>query len=404
MENRVLSPLPHLSHFIQSSHMTKGQFLKIAKPLMSLPTAAYHEHHVMQHIETLTTPWNHLSIRKDSFGNRLLFYKGTPKKPTTGDLILQAHVDHPGMIWEKNLDNGVALFRQAGGYSQERIRNARLNIHSIHEASHAKPISGTLKRIIQKKKQEDARYEVQLDTPSHINRLQAGTFAVWKLSAFRMRGSKVHARACDDLAGVATALAVLNEVQRKNLPIRLGVLITRAEEVGFGGLLASIQKGFLSKKDFYINIECSSIRAGAVQGKGPVIRVGDATWIFDPDITGGLVTLAKQLNTRRKTFPYQRKLMDSGSCEATVLKQNGFRVGAVTLPLGNYHNMGDEGGLKEETIDLNDALGLTQLLLTLATSNQTSNQAIKDASKSLSERLATRRQKSIPLLKQFPID
>ena len=94
-------------------------------------------------------------------------------------------------------------------------------------------------------------------------------------------------RAIDDLAGAAVALCVLDSLVHQRASVRLGVLLTRAEEVGFVGMLAALDAGFLPRRALYINIECSSVAAGAVLGAGPILRVGDRLWVFDPDISGG---------------------------------------------------------------------------------------------------------------------
>ena len=67
-------------------------------------------------------------------------------------------------------------------------------------------------------------------------------------------------------------------------------------------------------------------------------------------------------------FRFQRKLMDGGACEASVLMQAGLRTGAGALPLENYHNNGKKG-LRAERIHLDDALNLVKLLIALATSH-----------------------------------
>ena len=68
-----------------------------------------------------------------------------------------------------------------------------------------------------------------------------------------------------------------------------------------------------------------------------------------------------------RPFRYQRKLMDGGTCEATVLTRVGYGVGAVALPLKNYHNAG-RNGLRPEIIDLDDAVWLVELLVGVASS------------------------------------
>ena len=155
----------------------------------------------------------------------------------------------------------------------------------------------------------------------------------------------------------------MDSLVRQQASVRLGVLLTRAEEVGFVGMLAALEAGFLPRRALYINIECSSVAAGAVLGAGPILRVGDRLWVFDPDISSGMAALADELASQQPTFRYQRKLMDSGACEATPLMQADYRTGAVALPLGNYHNSGPGAQLAPEYIHLDDANGLVRLLV-----------------------------------------
>jgi len=87
-------------------------------------------------------------------------------------------------------------------------------------------------------------------------------------------------------------------------------------------------------------------------------------------------------------FHYQRKLMDSGACEATPLMQSGLRTGAVALPLGNYHNSGPALQLAPEQIHLDDALMLVRLLIQLA--QRGINPALTRSSSDLDAMLAER--------------
>jgi endoglucanase len=41
---------------------------------------------------------------------------------------------------------------------------------------------------------------------------------------------------------------------------------------------------------------------------------------------------------------FQRRIMDGGSCEATATTAFGLPTIGLSLPLGNYHNQGFEGG------------------------------------------------------------
>ena len=190
---------------------------------------------------------------------------------------------------------------------------------------------------------------------------------MWDLPAFRVQGRRLSGRAIDDLAGAAVALCVLDSLVRHQASVRLGVLLTRAEEVGFVGMLAALDAGFLPRRALYINIECSSVAAGAVLGAGPILRVGDRLWVFDPDISGGLAALAGELATQQPSFRYQRKLMDSGACEATPLMQADYRTGAGSAAPRQLSQLGArDAQLAPEYIHLDDANGLVRLLVHVA--------------------------------------
>ena len=45
-----------------------------------------------------------------------------------------------------------------------------------------------------------------------------------------------------------------------------------------------------------------------------------------------------------KGFKFQRKLMDTGRCEGSIFSSFNYRTGAISIPLGNYHNQNPETG------------------------------------------------------------
>jgi endoglucanase len=101
-----------------------------------------------------------------------------------------------------------------------------------------------------------------------------------------------------------------------------------------------------------------------------VIRVGDASTVFDQELTNKISWAATRLR-----LPHQRKLLAGGSCEATAFGVYGFRAAGLCLPLENYHNMGNldevEAGSGKatamlETIALSDFHALVDLLLLAA--------------------------------------
>ena len=338
-------------------------FLRFAKPLIRTPTAPFHEHFALDIARSFAAERPLIQVRHDRCGNSLLIYDGGGHQEEDEFIVLTAHLDHPGLVWRTSQGPSRALFEILGGVELEQALATGVRIFDLNRPATQRGIPGTIVRTVD---EEGTRYPLVEVAAASDSPQGPGTFAMWDLPAFRVRDRRLSGRAIDDLAGAAVALCVLDSLVRHQASVRLGVLLTRAEEVGFVGMLAALDAGFLPRRALYINIECSSVAAGAVLGAGPILRVGDRLWVFDPDISSGLAALAGELATQRPSFRYQRKLMDSGACEATPLMQADYRTGAVALPLGNYHNSGPDAQLAPEYIHLDDANGLVRLLVHVA--------------------------------------
>ena len=109
-----------------------------------------------------------------------------------------------------------------------------------------------------------------------------------------------------------------------------------------------------------IVLEASKALPGAEIGKGPVVRVGDQLSLFDPSVEYAIHEVARKLQKTDSTFTFQRQLMSGGTCEASVYVLNGYRVGALAYPLGNYHNQGKRRPAPE-IISLSDAENMIRL-------------------------------------------
>ena len=338
------------------------QFIDIARSLCRVPTAPFHEHFALDHVRSFCAKRPKVKLSSDPHGNLFLLYDGGNQKQ--GDrLVMTAHLDHPGLIWQETLAPGRSLFQILGGVDLSQALKSDVKIYDLHRPATQRGWRG---KIIDTTPVKGARYPLlEIESTSNCSG-GPGTFAMWDVPPFTLRGNRLSGRALDDLAGASVGLSVLDQLHQQRSSARASLLLTRAEEVGFVGMLAAIENKFTRRRAFYINIECSSVKAGATQGAGPIVRVGDRISIFDPQISGGLTALADDLREADANFNYQRKLMDSGACEATALMQAGYRSGAVALPLGNYHNASPGKKLAAENIDLRDAQRLVQLLTHLA--------------------------------------
>ncbi len=121
-----------------------------------------------------------------------------------------------------------------------------------------------------------------------------------------------------------------------------------------------------------VAVECSKAIAGVALGAGPVLRVGDKATVFTPAATAYCHVVAESLAQRDKSFRYQRKLMDGGTCESTAYCHFGYEATGICLPLLNYHNMNEaRHRIGPEIIDVRDFQNLVKWFVALADSPRT---------------------------------
>ncbi|MHC4220704.1 MAG: M20/M25/M40 family metallo-hydrolase, partial [Planctomycetota bacterium] len=217
---------------------------------------------------------------------------------------------------------------------------------------------------------------VRLDRPAQM---AEGDVARWALQGRGRRstasGGRLYAPACDDLAGVAAALSAFDVLRGRRSGAGIGVLLTRAEEVGFIGAIAACKRHTVPKRARLICLENSRSFAESPIGAGPILRIGDKVSVFSPELTNRLCHLVDEYQAGKPGFKVQRKLMPGGTCEATTFSAYGYEAACICLPLGNYHNMTDIDGVLAgkrparvgpEIISLDDYHGMVELLVRVA--------------------------------------
>lgn len=331
--------------------MNRGELLALARRVLTLPTAPYHEERVKAFVVEYCRRLPDVRVGQDRAGNVIARYRrGVAEAP----LVFVAHMDHPGF---EMLGGNRAEF--LGGVPKEMFaKGTGVRVYGANSVRRVK-----LARFNASAWPKRKLVELQAD-----GALRRGDFGMWDLPAFRVTGGKLHAAAIDDVLGAVVMLATLAEVSRRNLRAHVRCAFTRAEEVGFQGALALIRSKKIPKSALVVSIEMSKERPWARIGHGPIVRVGDRSSIFDPGATAFLLRVAERCRDRESAFRAQRCLMDGGSCEATAFAGFGYRAGGLCLPLGNYHNIGKTLRPRAEYVSVRD---LEQLLkLTVAVTQQ----------------------------------
>lgn len=317
--------------------------------LLSQPAAPFREHYVKRYIAAFCDR-AHVPYFEDDVGNIVVgvdsrpAYRRVVKLASAEPLrIFVAHMDHPGchgVRWRGD----QLMVRWLGGSPVKHLRGAKLwlatdeGIHATarlekaHIATHGRAIeSATLAidsglTLLRSVRAADIYGGFSFRAP------------VWKMR------DRLYTKAADDLVGVFSILqtAAWWFAKRRTDPMFLG-LLTRAEEVGFVGAVEHFELGWwrAAKRPLLgVSLEASRTLPGALVGGGPVVRLGDRRTVFDANGLQVLTQLAQQhLRTQ-----FQRRVMDGGACEGTAMTAYGIPTIAMSVPLGNYHNQGFEGG------------------------------------------------------------
>jgi len=325
---------------------------KLLKDLLTIPTAPFVEHAVLDYVRAACGRYAGLSVKADRCGNLLVRYRHHPPRRRT-PLVFSAHTDHPGFVALEMVDPRTvrAAFRgwvEAPYFAGTGVRfwsGGRWVGGRVSEVTRESEVFRMIGRV-------PPPEEVLARVESEVTPNAPG---MWDLPDPALRDRHVFARACDDLAGVAALLALLERLSRKRAPADVYCLFTRAEEVGFIGAIGACKAGSIPKGAPVVAIETSKTLPNAPLGAGPILRVGDKSSVFSPHVTQFCNRVAADLARRRRKFAFQRKLMDGGTCESTAFAAFGYPTTGICLALGNYHNMDTERRrIDSEFINLDD--------------------------------------------------
>ena len=286
-------------------------------------------------------------------------------------------MDHPGFCATKMIDprHVHAEFRgwvRASYFPKQRIQfwsDGGWVSGTIAKVIKAKPPARGARRAVASARSFGADAPPEAVIARVVRPVAKGSPGMWGQPDAVIRANRLRARMCDDTAGLAAILCMLDSICRKPIQSRCYAFFTRAEEVGFAGALAAVSQRTVPRHTVVVAVECSKAIAGVELGAGPVLRVGDMATVFTPAATAYCHVVAEKLAQRDKSFRYQRKLMDGGTCESTAYCHYGYEATGICLPLLNYHNM-DEARhrIGPEIIDVRDFENLVKWFVALADS------------------------------------
>lgn len=324
---------------------------KLLYELLSQPTAPFREEHVarvvIQYLEKEGVPYFRDPVGNIviGVGSRRDYIQALKQKTPEPLRLFMAHMDHPGFHGVRWLSPRRLSVKWYGGSPVKYVSGSKVWLAD----DESRQISGKLvcPKLV-KGKWAIATAEVVLQKGYEKGKRPPARklFGSFKFrSPVWQQGKRLYTNAADDLAGVFAILDTAARLWRDKKSNRSSFvgLLTRAEEVGFVGAVGHFNLGWLDMRKrsvLCISLEASRTLPGAEIGKGPIVRLGDRRTVFQAD---GL-KLLKDVAERVLPKKHQVRIMDGGSCEATAATVFGLPAIGISLPLGNYHNQGFEGG------------------------------------------------------------
>lgn len=316
----------------------------LLEKILSEPTAPFRETCVRAAIERELDSHGIPYVR-DAGGN-LIAGTNRPESLAKGfHIALLAHMDHPGFHLGESLGRGLWRCYWYGGAPFGVMAGAKVRLQDPQRPG--KTAVGVIRKMEYVDDMEEG-LPFTVDFGKRADGFSRESYGAFDLPAFKLKNDRVTTKAADDLVGCVIALGALidqeNQLKKsksKTKSRRLIGIFTRAEEVGFIGCLDLMRRGDLPRNVWCISLEASRALPEAEFGKGPVLRIGDKTCLFDAEFSAVLWNVAKDLSTETKGgFKFQRRIMSGGTCEATPLTLFGHKVTAIAVPLLNYHNFG----------------------------------------------------------------
>jgi endoglucanase len=354
---------------------------RILNEVLSLPTAPFAEHHVVDYVRRFCAAREGVTITIDKAGNLLVRVRVGSRR-VSRPVCITAHLDHPGFVADKMIGKGRLRAFWRGGVppeyfvgsgvrffvdgrwvpgqivstktaikeDRELVETAEIELRSGSASGTSRGLKPAARRVplgpaFEGRPHEEAGRRIDATAPlrsrfgsREADAVPRGAVGMWDFPDPQIKGDRIYARGCDDLAGAAAMLCAIDELVRSGRSCDAYFLFTRAEEVGFVGAIAACRLKTIPKKCFVVAMETSSERPHAKIGDGPVLRVGDRASTFTHPATAYCHRIARELEQAGR-FQYQRKLMDGGTCESSAYCRLGYEATGICVALGNYHNV-----------------------------------------------------------------
>ncbi|MEM3833243.1 MAG: M42 family metallopeptidase [Thermoprotei archaeon] len=282
------------------------------------------------------------SVNIDPLGNVIALKRGGELK-----VMIAAHMDEVALITSFIEDNGFIRFSPIGGIDPRILLSKRVLIHTKNKKLNGvigvKPRHLLTEEELKKVPQINQMYiDIGVSSKSEVEELgvRVGDPITFNETFMQLTQFRVMGKALDDRAGVAVIIKVLEMFKDVQLPYTLYAVFTTQEEVGLRGATSVT---YTVNPDIALVVETTTAADTpenspseyvTMLGKGPAIRVMDATMITQQKILDFMINIANRINV-----PYQLQVAPkSGTDAGTIhISHGGIPTGVISIPARYLH-------------------------------------------------------------------
>lgn len=303
-------------------------------------------------------------IEEDVLGN-LIVYKNGSFKENSKTIMIIAHMDEVSMMVSCIEDNGFIRITKVGGLDVNLMRSRSIVI--LHEKQLVHGVIGTIPyhmlKDAPKKEWEftDLWVDIGASQKEDAEKLvSVGDYVIVDAGYDELSDSNIHARACDNKAGVFALCNVLEQISSIELNMNVVAVFSAQEEVGLRGAEVS---AYSLKPDVCIVVDAAhatdypcvcKAKYGDVRiGGGPVIPLGTS---FSNRIQRAFISIAQS-----KEIRFQRLALPAFSgTDATAVQTSGkgCLTGLISIPCRYMHS-------PYEVISMDDVNDCIELLVSM---------------------------------------
>ena len=291
-------------------------------------------------------------IRVDALGNLITRRRPGKSGPNTRKIMIAAHMDEIGVIVSHVDEHGFVRFSPIGGVFRRYLLGGRVRfLNGVQGVIGFDRLDNPNELPALDKVYIDVGATNKKDCPVTV-----GDVAAFDRT-YTEFGNRLVAKSLDNRAGVLIAIETLRAL--KYSPHDLYFVFTTQEEVGTRGAATSAY-GIDPDVGIALDVTSSGDTPNAHKmemalGKGPCIKIQDASMIADPRVVQWMIRAAE-----KNRIPYQREVLLMGGTDARAIQmaRAGVPAGCISVPVRYVHS-------PSEMVDLSDLGNAVKLLTAL---------------------------------------